>query len=147
MRFRAVIVGFGSLALAGCATADTLQGSRSVFNNPYSALIFANGPVGPDCEGQVNRPDGCFLDTLAYPGRGRYARDRDGNLVRLTRSERRFLRQRNEAIQSRIDVLNSLENGTPLPPNSPALVDTLPPQQDPSSSPNSPDNGDASSRQ
>ncbi len=130
MRIQTVAVTLGSLALASCATGDPFDGGRSVFNNPYAAPVVDNGPVGPECDESAVRRDGCFLDSLFYPGRGRYALDRDGNRVRLTRSERRFFRERNEAIQARIDILNSLENGTPIPPDSPAL-DNIPPPPPP----------------
>lgn len=127
MRSQVIAVGTGSLALAGCATGNVFDDGRSVFNNPYDVIAVDYGTVGPKCNEPATRRDGCYLDSLIYPGRGKYALDRDGNRVRLTRRERSFIRERNEAIQGRIDVLNSLENGTPIPPNSPALRDIPPP--------------------
>ncbi len=100
MRTRAITVGIATLALTSCATGDSFESSRSVFNNPYALPVFDNGPVGSDCGERASRLDGCFLDSLSYPGRGKFALDRSGNLIRLTRSERRFLRERHEAIQS-----------------------------------------------
>ena len=120
----------------GCATSspDSFGGDRTVFNNPYAPPEIDQAGVGPQCQEEVLRDDRCRLDSLIYPGRCRYARDQNGNLVRLTRSERRLLRERNEAIRSRIDVLDSLENGTPIPPNSPALENLPPPPPPPPAS-------------
>ncbi|WP_299295789.1 hypothetical protein [uncultured Erythrobacter sp.] len=126
--------GFGAIVVAalmvtGCARvpADGFGGERTVFNNPYAPPEIDQTGIGPKCSEEVIRDERCRLDSLIYPGQGRFARDANGNLVRLTRSERRLLRDRSEAIRSRIDVLESLENGTAIPPGSPALKDLPPP--------------------
>lgn len=122
-----------ALMVAGCASASPggFGGERTVFNNPYAPPEIDQTGIGPECSEEVIRDQRCRLDSLIYPGRGRFARDANGNLVRLTRSERRLLRDRNEAIQSRIDIFESLENGTPIPPGSPALVIPPPPPAPP----------------
>lgn len=127
MRTRPLLATAVLLVIGACTTPDELrfENQRTVFNNPYASPEIDQTGIGPNCEKQVLRDDQCTLDSLIYPGKGRFARDRDGNLVRLSRSERRFLRDRNRAIRARADVLESLENGTPIPPNSPAL-DNIP---------------------
>lgn len=125
MRSGAIIVAVTALALAGslagCTSADPFAAGRSVFYNPYASLELANGPVGPACDERVIGDRECYLDSAGNPVYGRFARDQNGNIVRLTRNQRRIIREREEAIQARADVLESLENGTPLPPDSPAL--------------------------
>ena len=121
MRGGAIIVVGAALALSGCASADPFLGARSVFYNPYATLELANGPVGPACDERVIGDRECYLDSAGNPVYGRFARDQNGNLVRLNRNQRRIIREREEAIQARVDVLESLENGTPIPPDSPAL--------------------------
>lgn len=120
VRAQIALTGLAAVALGGCTTSDPLNASRSVFYNPL-ALEIDNGPVGPVCPQGVIRDDACWIDGVAYPLNGRYARALDGRIVRLSREDRRFLRERTEAIRARQDLLESLENGTPLPPDSPAL--------------------------
>lgn len=139
MHMRTLIAGLGAVAVAGCSTPDSLEGTRTVFHNPYSALEFENGPVGPECEKGVARSEACYLDTLTYPGRGRYALDRDGNTVRLTRAQRRVLRERFEFVQARIEQLEAQERATgPSTPPTP-LVEPPPTASLPPSVPNSDD--------
>ena len=116
------LICFGLIAgLAACAKPDPFAASRSAFHNPYSALLIESGPVGPACDEGVLRDERCWIDGVGYPTNGRFARLPDGSIVRLDRNQRQWERERREAIQSRIDVLESLEKGTPLPPDSPAL--------------------------
>jgi hypothetical protein len=109
--------------LSACATTtDPFSAQRSISGSPYSALAFDTGPIAPVCEKGEYRDNACWIDGVAYPtSNGRYARLPDGSIVRLNRNERRWERERWEAIQSRKDVLESLKNGTPIPPDSPAL--------------------------
>nr|WP_298926859.1 hypothetical protein [uncultured Erythrobacter sp.] len=119
MRSLVMIGGLFALALSGCA-GSAFDAERTVFNNPYTALETDNGPVGPACDEAEIRNPKCRNDDRPYPV-SEYERDADGNLVRLTRAERQFFRERREALESKQDVLDSLENGTPIPSNSPAL--------------------------
>ena len=121
MRSILVIVPLSALALGACTSSTPFAAGPAMFGSPYAAPVFDNGPVGPECEGGVIRDDQCYIDGQAYPIHGRYARDANGNVIRLTREERRQIREREEAIRSRADVLESLETGTPIPPDSPAL--------------------------
>ncbi|MBV7259636.1 hypothetical protein [Erythrobacter crassostreae] len=122
--------------ISGC-TGSSFDSERTVFNNPYVKPELENGPVGPACDEGVLRDDNrCWIDGKAYPVSDRYGRDANGNLVYFTRDERRLYRDRAEAIESRQDVLESLENGTPIPPDSPALPENQrmpPPPVKPSS--------------
>ncbi|MEP0191343.1 MAG: hypothetical protein ABJP70_12045 [Erythrobacter sp.] len=121
MRSTLVIVPLTAFGLCACTSSTLFAAGPALFASPYAAPVLDNGPVGPECEGGVIRDDQCYIDGQAYPIHGRYARDVNGNVIRLTRQERRRIREREEAIHSRADVLESLENGTPIPPDSPAL--------------------------
>lgn len=115
------------LALSACASPREpgFHGQRTVFANPYVPPVIDQGPIGPRCdEVRVRRPV-CTEGAILYPGRGSHALLPDGQVVRLTRAERRFLRERAEALQARRDVFVALANGTPLPPGSPALPPEL----------------------
>lgn len=116
-----VIMPLSVLATSACTTTDPFAAGPALFGSPYAAPVFDNGPVGPECDGGVIRDELCYIEGQAYPLYGRYARDVNGNIIRLTRKQRREIRAREAAIQSRIDVLDSLENGTPIPADSPAL--------------------------
>ncbi|MDJ0642230.1 MAG: hypothetical protein QNJ15_05395 [Erythrobacter sp.] len=115
MRAGALVAALMSVALAGCTTGDSLGGTRTVFDNPYSALEFDNGPVGPGCNKDVAVGEACYIDSLIYPGRGRYAFDREGNRVRLSKEQRRVLQERFDLVQSRIEQLEAIEQRTRLP--------------------------------
>ena len=122
MRLAVPTVIVSVVAFSACApTAMHFEDERTVFNNPYAPPELANGPVGPECSEGVIRDQRCWIDGVAYPLPGLFVRDSSGNLVRLSRKQRREVRERRESIQSRIDILKSLENGTPIPPDSPAL--------------------------
>lgn len=121
MKKQAVLGCVAAIGLAGCAASDPFGSSRSVFYNPYETQEIANGPVGPLCAEGVLRDNACWIDGVAYPTDGRFARLPDGSIVRLDRNQRRWARERAEAIEGTRDVLESLENGTPIPPDSPAL--------------------------
>lgn len=115
------------LALSACTSPREpgFHGQRTVFANPYVPPVIDQGPIGPRCdEVRVRRPV-CTEGAILYPGRGSHALLPDGQVVRLTRAERRFLRERAEALQARRDVFVALANGTPLPPGSPALPPEL----------------------
>ncbi|QFT77400.1 hypothetical protein [Erythrobacter sp. THAF29] len=119
------IVGIISIVVfaSGCASTSesAFQTQRHLFQSPYVEPELANGPVGPECEGGVIRDEKCYIEGAAYPLDGRYYRDPDGNIIALSRHQRRLARERAESIQARIDTRESLESGTPLPPDSPAL--------------------------
>ena len=107
-------------ALGACTTHSELT-ERSIFGSPFASLEIENGPVGLECPSQVIRDDKCWIDGVGYPiGRG-YVYTPDGKIIRLNRIQRRMLREREEALQAKADVLESLKNGTPIPADSPAL--------------------------
>lgn len=111
------------LGLAACTAAPPpgFAGQRSVFSNPYVPPVIDQRGVGPGCEVDAEPGSLCTSGGLVYPGRGRFALGPDGALVRLNRAERQFLRDRADALEAQSDVFESLANGTPLPPGSPAL--------------------------
>ena len=115
------------LALSACASPREagLHGQRTVFANPYVPPVIDQGTIGPRCDEVRIRRSVCTSGAILYPGRGSHALLPDGQVVRLTRAERRFLRERAEALQAQRDVFEALANGTPLPSGSPALPPEL----------------------
>jgi len=101
VKMPAAIAAFGALAsLAACASpnsADGLSASRSVFHNPYATIAYFEDEM---------RVSGLF-----YPGAGRFAFDREGNRVRLTRQELRAVRDRAATVRSTIILREALANG------------------------------------
>ncbi len=118
---------FGMVALAlllsACASPREpgFHGQRNVFSNPYVPPVIDSGAIGPRCDEVPVRRSVCTSGAILYPGRGSRALLPTGEIVRLTRAERRFLRDRADALQAQRDVFEALANGTPLPPGSPAL--------------------------
>jgi hypothetical protein len=111
------------MALSACASPREpgFTGQRTVFSNPYIPPVIDPGTVGPRCDAVPVRRSVCTSGAILYPGRGRNALLPNGEIIRLTRAERRFLRDRADALQAQRDVFEALANGTPLPPGSPAL--------------------------
>lgn len=111
------------LALTACASPREpgFHGQRTVFSNPYVPPVIDQGTIGPRCDEVLVRRSVCTSGAIIYPGRGRTALLPSGEIVRLTRAERRFLRDRADALRAQRDVFEALANGTPLPPGSPAL--------------------------
>ena len=111
-----------AFGLSACASQSGLgfDGQRTVFNNPYVPPVIEQGTIGPKCDERQVRRSVCSAGAILYPGRGRHALLPNGEVVRLTRAERRFLRDRADALQAQRDIFTALANGTPLPPGSPA---------------------------
>ncbi|MBI1404325.1 MAG: hypothetical protein GC147_14095 [Porphyrobacter sp.] len=101
-----VIAAAAALLAGGCATADPLEGRRTVFANPYVAPEISRRGIGPQCDVDFGRDATCLSGPLIYSGRGSHASLGNGQSVRLTRAQRRILRERAEAL------------GTPSPPPS-----------------------------
>ena len=111
-----------ALGLGACASPDGgLAGQRTVFSNPFVPPVIDQRGIGPGCEVDAREGSLCTSGGLVYPGRGRVALLPTGELVRLNRAERRFLRDRADALEAQADLREALANGTPLPPGSPAL--------------------------
>lgn len=104
--------------LGGCATADSLEGQRTVFSNPYVAPEVDRRGIGPQCDVEFGRDATCLGGPLIYPGRGRAAGLGNGESVRLTRAQARLVRQRAEALEAR--------SNTPSPPPPPPPAPVLP---------------------
>ena len=105
-RFSIILVA----ALAGgCATGDSLEGQRTVFDNPHAAPVIDQRGIGPQCDIDLGRDATCLGGPLIYPGRGRVASFGNGENVRLTRAQARILRERAE-------LLEALRNPPPPPP-------------------------------
>ena len=121
------------LGLSACAGSSGLEGQRTVFSNPFVPPVIDQRGIGPGCEVDAEPGSLCTSGGLIYPGRGRFALLGNGELIRLNRAERQFLRDRADALEAQRDVFEALANGTPLPPGSPAL-----PQNQGSSAPASP---------
>lgn len=129
------LIGLGALALtlSACAVPAELrfENQRTVFNNPYVPPVIDQRGIGPDCEPEQVHDPACLPSNVIYPGRGRFGYLGNGTVVRLTRADRQFLRDRAEALQARADVQESLKKGTPLRPGSPALPPSSPPPNQP----------------
>lgn len=111
-----------SLGLGACAANDGgLAGQRTVFSNPFVPPVVDARGVGPACDEDARTGSVCTSGGLVYPGRGRAALLPTGEIVRLSRAERRFLKDRADALEAQADIREALANGTPLPPGSPAL--------------------------
>jgi hypothetical protein len=103
-------------ALAGgCASGDSLEGQRTVFDNPHAPLVVDRTGIGPQCDIDLGRDATCLGGPLIYPGRGRHASLGNGESVRLTRDQARILRERAELLEA----LRKLP--LPLPPPPPVL--------------------------
>jgi hypothetical protein len=110
-----------ALGLGACASAGGLEGQRTVFSNPFVPPVIDQRGIGPGCEVDAEPGSLCTSGALIYPGRGRFALLGNREFIRLNRAERQFLRDRADALEAQRDVSESLANGTPLPPGSPAL--------------------------
>lgn len=133
-----------ALGLGACASPDRgLAGQRTVFSNPFVPPVVDDRGIGPACDADARTGSVCTSGGLVYPGRGRVALLPTGELVRLNRAERRFLRDRADALQAQADLREALANGTPLPPGSPALPraqgNSAPPSPPPPPAPRVPD--------
>jgi hypothetical protein len=122
---RSLAVAALAVSLGGCASTDPFAGlsaTRGVFASPYVAPEIASRQgIGPEPEG-VHPSRQPYLDALHYPGRGRFALDRRGNLVRLSRDERRLLQERHERLRQRAQQAGPAAPGAPpqgLTPHAP----------------------------
>ncbi len=117
------VLGVVTMLVTACTTpqGSRFEDQRTVFNNPYVPPVIDQRGIGPACEPEQLHEPACLPPNVLYPGRGRFGYLGDGTAIRLTKNDRRFLRERAEALQARVDLLEALKNGTPLPPNSPAL--------------------------
>lgn len=103
-------------ALGGCASGDSLEGGPTVFSNPYAATVIDRTGIGPQCEVDIGRDTTCLDASIIQFRRGRTARLRNGDTVRLTRAQADVLRQRTELLEAR-------RNETPPPPPPPIAED------------------------
>ena len=106
-----IALGLATMLLAGYATPDSLEGERTVFSNPYA--LDRTG-IGPQCDVDLGRDATCLGAPLIYAG-GRYVRLGNGETERLTRQQRRILRERAE-------LLEVLRDRPPPPPSPPPIA-------------------------
>ena len=135
---RAAMIASLAAGLGACASTSTdpfaaLKAERGIFASPYIAPEMRKGPVGPEPEGALRfrRP---WLEGLHYPGRGRVALDRNGNLVRLSRADANILRQRHEAVLRHVERQQQGGAGPVMPPP----LAPLPPAPAPAPAPAAP---------
>jgi len=109
------------LLFGGCATGTDagLERERTVFSNPFVPPEIDRRGIGPQCDVDIGRDATCLGGPLVYPGRGRTAVLADGESVRLTRAQRRILRERAE-------LREALRNRPLPPPENPAPPPVLP---------------------
>lgn len=116
---RSSVILAAAMMLGGCASGDSLEGERSVFNNPYAAPVIDRSGIGPQCEVDIGRDATCLGAVVAYDRRARWARLENGQTVRLTRAQSRILRERANLIQQLRN--QSSPQVPPLPPPQSAL--------------------------
>lgn len=109
-----------AVLIGGCASDGSLEG-RTVFNNPYAVPVIDRTGIGPQCDVGFGRDATCLGAPLIYTGQGRNASLGNGEIVRLTRAQRRILRERAELIEAQSNQLL-----TPAPPASPPPQPALP---------------------
>jgi hypothetical protein len=118
----AVLVSLCGLS-AACASPDRFAGlsaERGVFASPYVAPEISQQGIGPEPEGvdPRRRP---YLDSLTYLGRGR-AVDTNGRVIRLSRDDRRLLRERSERLRQRAEELERAGRGASASPPPPLAL-------------------------
>lgn len=101
--------------LSGCASADPLEGGRTVFHNPYAAPAIDRTGIGPQCDVDLGRDATCLNGAVIRGGRGRNAILSNGETVRLTRAQARLLRQQ-------ADLLEAQHHQPPQPDPPPPLI-------------------------
>ncbi|MBU7579896.1 MAG: hypothetical protein KAF27_05420 [Porphyrobacter sp.] len=111
-----IALGAAMLALAGCATPDPRAGERTVFSNPYGT---DRTGIGPQCDVDLGRDSTCLGAPLIFDG-GRYVKLGNGSIERLTRQQRRILRERAELLE----VLRDQPPASPPPPSAPPIAET-----------------------
>lgn len=105
--------------LGGCATGKPLEGERTVFNNPYAALVIERTGIGPECDMARGQDATCLGVPLTRKGRGNtIGEDSFGS---CNRNQRRILRERAELLRQ-----ISQHQTTPPQPAPPLPEPTLP---------------------
>jgi hypothetical protein len=112
-----IAVGLAALALGGCSTPDPRAGERTVFNNPYALPPADRTGIGPQCDVELGRDATCLGAPLVYAG-GRHVLLGNGETERLTRQQRRILRERAELLE----VLRDQPPAPPPPPPPPPPI-------------------------
>lgn len=102
--------------LGGCASGDSLEGQRTVFSNPYVAPVLDQRGIGPQCEVDFGRDATCLGGPANFGRRGRTAVLANGDTERLTRAQRRLVRERAELIEERRNTPPPLPAPPPAPP-------------------------------
>jgi hypothetical protein len=88
------------LLLAGCTT-DSLEGERTVFHNAYAPTALKPEGIGPQCETNARASDAtCLGVPLTRKGRGNAIGVPLSEGPRLTRAQRRQLRERAELLEA-----------------------------------------------
>ncbi len=113
---RTAAMAFAMLVLSGCAT-DSLEGERTVFNNPYVRPVIDTTGIGPECDTARGRDATCLGVPLTRRGEGSSVAGPER--TSYTRNQRRILRQQAE-------LLRTLSNPPSLPAPPPP-VPTAPP--------------------
>ena len=131
---RLLICASSAVALSACASSES---ALSVNHSPYTV--------------PVNIGDNDPLGNLRYPGTGPYAYDADGNRVRLSRRERRQLRERYRNVQAQVEQnervaeFNAENSGPPEPiPSAPPVASDVGGLSSAESSPREPSRGGGS---
>ncbi|MCL9998055.1 MAG: hypothetical protein NBV68_01610 [Erythrobacter sp.] len=109
------------LLLTGCA-ADSLEAERTVFHNPYAPAALDPDGIGPQCETTARAGDAtCLGVPLTRKGRGNAIGVPLAEGPRLTRAQRRLLRERAELLEA---LRQQPAIPPPLPPPPPIAAPT-----------------------
>lgn len=111
------------IGLGACTAGSGLEGQRTVFSNPFVPPEIDRSGIGPQCDVDIGRDMTCLGGPVLYPGRGRVASLGHGETVRLTRAQRRFLRERAE-------LLERLGDPPPAPAPAPPPAPEPPPARE-----------------
>ncbi|WP_086608192.1 hypothetical protein [Erythrobacter donghaensis] len=111
--------GLAAIMLAGCASSDSLEGQRTVFNNPYAVPEIDRTGVGPQCDEARGQDATCLGVPLTRNGRGNAIGER--SYRSLTKNQRRILRQRAELLRE-VAKQSQAETAPPLLQPAPPIM-------------------------
>lgn len=86
-----------AMLVGGCAGTDTLEGQRTVFNNPSAAPVIDQTGIGPQCDIARGQDATCLGVPLTRKGRGNVIGE--PGVGDLNRAQRRILRERAELLR------------------------------------------------
>ncbi len=111
--------GLTAITLAGCAAPDSLEGQRTVFNNPYAVPEIDRTGVGPQCDEARGDDATCLGVPLTRKGKG--SAIGETSYRNLTKNQRRILRERAELLRE-LAQQSKAETPPPTPQPAPPIM-------------------------